>query len=641
MNLDNLLVYCAQVCVVVAVSGVVSKLTRLKSPDVRLVWWQLVLGACLALPAMRPWTVPQVFVSAADGPSIPLAPVTRAASSFHVDWAQAVTLVLAAGITWRLVLLLVGFVRLSRYRKNSEPLDPPSTWGFEAELLVSPEISGPVTFGIRRPVVLLPTRFRDFDEATVNAILCHEILHVRRKDWLFTVAEELVRAALWFHPAVWWVLAEIQLAREETVDQAVIEMTKSRDSYVDALLTIAGGGRESELAPAPLFLRRRHLKQRVVSILGEVGMSKGSKIAAMAASVAMLAASCWFTTAALPLQAAPQEVVDSTGVAVQPGGAEVMHRSAIAYPRQAIEKGVEGQVVAQVRIDASGNVSDASILSGPDELRRSVLQSVLGWHFVKDAANSTRQVTVQFRLPEADLAQARLQQDQKKLAAMSNEQLFRDFQSDRVTQPRPSSSVVPQIVHSIRVQGVSDRIEREILDRIGVSVGSVLTPEKTVGMVRAVGEYDNHLVVSVRPSLSGKADVVIAAPVSIAPVTTTEPARAPSISTLLDPRQPLYAPSTPEQIRVGGNVQQTNLINQPKPAYPSAAKQARVQGVVRFEAVIGKDGAIKDLKLLSGHPLLVQASIEAVQQWMYKPTLLNGNPVEVITTIDVNFTLSE
>jgi protein TonB len=92
---------------------------------------------------------------------------------------------------------------------------------------------------------------------------------------------------------------------------------------------------------------------------------------------------------------------------------------------------------------------------------------------------------------------------------------------------------------------------------------------------------------------------------------------------------------------VGGNVTAANLIKQVKPLYPPLAKAARVQGVVKFEAKISKEGTIQDLKLVSGPPLLVQAALQAVQQWVYKPTLLNGEAVEVLTTIDVNFTLSQ
>jgi len=98
---------------------------------------------------------------------------------------------------------------------------------------------------------------------------------------------------------------------------------------------------------------------------------------------------------------------------------------------------------------------------------------------------------------------------------------------------------------------------------------------------------------------------------------------------------------TPSQIRVGGQVQAANLIKKVTPNYPPLAKQARIQGTVHFTAIIGRDGTIQNLQLISGHPLLVPSATDAVKQWVYRPTLLNGEPVEVITQIDVNFTLSQ
>ena len=109
------------------------------------------------------------------------------------------------------------------------------------------------------------------------------------------------------------------------------------------------------------------------------------------------------------------------------------------------------------------------------------------------------------------------------------------------------------------------------------------------------------------------------------------------ISAAPPPPPPPPPPAAP--IRVGGQVQSAKLVNQPRPAYPPLARQARIQGTVRLEAVISKDGAIQNLEVVSGHPLLIQSALAAVQQWRYQPTLLNGSPVEVITTIDVNFTL--
>lgn len=94
-------------------------------------------------------------------------------------------------------------------------------------------------------------------------------------------------------------------------------------------------------------------------------------------------------------------------------------------------------------------------------------------------------------------------------------------------------------------------------------------------------------------------------------------------------------------LRVGGNVQAARIINRIQPVYPPLARQTRISGTVRLHAIIGKDGTIQQLEVMSGHPLLQQAALDAVRQWRYQPTLLNGDPVEVDTTIDVIFSLNQ
>jgi protein TonB len=107
------------------------------------------------------------------------------------------------------------------------------------------------------------------------------------------------------------------------------------------------------------------------------------------------------------------------------------------------------------------------------------------------------------------------------------------------------------------------------------------------------------------------------------------------------PPPPVKKVQETKRITIGGNVQQAKLVRQPKPVYPPLAKQARISGVVHLAAIISKDGTIQDLKVISGHPLLIPSALQAVKQWVYQPTLLNGEPVEVSTQIDVNFTLSQ
>ena len=98
---------------------------------------------------------------------------------------------------------------------------------------------------------------------------------------------------------------------------------------------------------------------------------------------------------------------------------------------------------------------------------------------------------------------------------------------------------------------------------------------------------------------------------------------------------------TQTRIRQGGNVTAASLINRVQPVYPPLARQTRISGTVRLHAIIGKDGSVQQLEVLSGHPLLVQSALDAVRQWKYRPTLLNNEPVEVDTTIDVIFSLNQ
>jgi len=100
------------------------------------------------------------------------------------------------------------------------------------------------------------------------------------------------------------------------------------------------------------------------------------------------------------------------------------------------------------------------------------------------------------------------------------------------------------------------------------------------------------------------------------------------------------APPPPQAVRVGGQIKEPKKLKNVNPSYPDIAKQARVQGVVILECTISPQGKVTDVKVLRGIPLLDAAAIEAVKQWVYSPTLLNGVPVPVIMTVTVNFRLS-
>ena len=589
----NLLAWSLQAGVLIGVAGFTAAVLRLRVPGARLFYWQMALLTCLALPLLRPWKH-EVITDSVTVSMVSVARPLAGSSGFHIPLDRAILWLLVAGVIGRAAWLAAGFWQLRRYRRRSQFLETRDG----AALLVSSDVTSPVTFGARRPVVLLPAQFPEFDQRVREAILCHELLHVRRRDWIFTLAEELVRTVLWFHPAIWWLLGQIQLAREQAVDREVVARTRAREEYVDALLAIAGARPRLDLAPAPLFLRQRHLKHRVISILKEVRMSKTRVFSSLAGSLSVLAAACWMVTATFPLAAAPELVADSPGVTVDLNGATLLHRAPVVYPEGVRTRGVGGAVLVQVKIDGSGNVTDAQVLSGPEELRSAALQSVLGWHFASDSAGSTRQITIGFQAPAGGARAA-----------------------TPATPAGPAGGHAPdRTIEWIRITGLSDEARADLSSHLPVA-GQTLSAEGLQQLRQTVRSFDEHLAVTEMPAGSNVRILIHLPPTG--PVT------------------PAAEGTAPARIRVGGNVQQVKLISQPKPMYPPEAKQARIQGVVKLEAIIAKDGTVANLNVISGHPLLVPAALMAVRQWVYQPTLLNGEPIEVVSEIDVNFTLSQ
>jgi TonB family protein len=635
---DNFVTYNMQIGLLVGLAAFIPALLRLRMPHARLTFWQILLAACLLLPFLAP-RKQEVIVSsmavttAALPPPSLLAPPRRA-----IPRTQIALAVFAAGVAARLFWLGAGFWRLRRYRLQSRPMKPAPSWSVEADLRLSADVTSPVTFGYRKPVVLLPAHFPGLDPQMQDAILYHEILHVRRRDWLFTLAEELVRSVFWFHPAVWWLLGEIGLTREQAVDHEVVELTQSRDGYLDALLAIAGANPQLDLAPAPLFLRKRHLKQRVVSILKEVHMSKTRRISALAAGLGFLAAACWFITVTLPLTAAPQTVADAAGVTVDLGGGAVLHRAGIQYPEAALKAHVQGVVSVEATLDSSGNVVDAHVVSGPQELRRAALQSILQWHFAMDSGTATRHVNINFTTPQE--AAPVVGGVPGGVGGGSSSGVIGGIigsvpsatrvQVDAARKGVGVPSLAGKTLTSYIINGLSDQARSDLLSRLPLRQGDVMAEDSFDHITKAVHDYDEHLTVGRMMNRNGDVSIAIAAP-----------GTGFSMARDFVPAPPPPSDPNVKRITIGGNVQQAKLVSQPRPVYPPLAKQARIQGVVQLQALIGVDGAVKSLQVVSGHPLLVQAAMEAVQQWTYQQTLLNGQPVEVLTQIDVNFTLSD
>ncbi len=587
--LQNLAFYCLQIAVVASAGALLVKVLRIRIAPARLLCWQGLMVLCLALPAIQPWLASKTSsnIQITIGPALS-SDSGRGPHILAIPVAQIVLAIGIAGAIVRFGFLGLGFLRLRRYRHNATFV--PGAFaalqqrlGVFADFRISTGVSGPVTFGLFRPTILLPQECLQ-DES----IACHELIHVRRRDWLFTVIEECVLSLFWFHPALWWMIAEIQLAREEAVDREVVAILNARSRYLDSLLSLAASRAGLDLAPVSPFLRKRHLQRRIAALLKEVPMTKFQLNSSLAGFAAVLALAAWLGVRTFPLQAAPQEN-DSPNIVVHAGPIPLAHRAPVVYPKDAQDKGVVGTVVLELTLDNTGAVTDARVISGPEELRGAALHSVLEWHYARESQPPPHiEVSIDFN---------RTGQSGSGTLLAPPEELSR---LDRVTIVAP------------------DPMQKKLSAVLTLREGERITQRLLNEVVAAVRDVDEHLRVSIHPNDAKTGSIIL---VSLEGGAANGP---------------------PKRIRVGGNVQSANIVHKVNPIYPPEAKENHIQGLVRFTLIIGKDGTVQNITQVSSpDPLLTKAAQDAVQHWIYRPTLLNGDPVEVVTTVDVNFTLSQ
>jgi beta-lactamase regulating signal transducer with metallopeptidase domain len=275
--------------VLAAAGSLLLAIFRIRHPWTKLAYCHSLLAICLVLPWIQPWR--------------------RAAAPSTIPQVRLIVWLLTAGGAAKLIWLLAGLWRIRKCRISSMPMYPipesvraaSAVTQADALFCISSEVPGPVMLGWLTPVVLQPESFLTMAEEAQCGVACHELLHVRRHDWLVTVLEELAGTLLWFNPAIWPLLAQARLAREQVVDAEVVRLTASREPYIDALLAIARGGSSLDLAPAPLFPRRRHLTQRVHLLLKETAPSKLRLVSSYASITAILALAGWLGVTAFPL----------------------------------------------------------------------------------------------------------------------------------------------------------------------------------------------------------------------------------------------------------------------------------------------------------------------------------------------------
>jgi TonB family protein len=576
----------AQIGIIVAVAAVVAAIVRIDAASVRYQYWRAVLLLSIALPWLQRRqstsavvdTIGRVSLLTTTTVSIASGPVPSAG----VPWLTLLLAAVVVGVVVRLTRMAIGLRRLRRLREAGYAAPPNAEhdewqWALRTRAEIRYVPGGqPVTCGARRPVVLLPDTLPAHPLGIQRAVLVHELLHVQRRDWAWVMGEEVVRAVLWFHPAIWWLIARVRLAREEVVDELTVLATSQRRAYLEALLVFADA---APFAPTAAFARRHQLFRRMTLISKEAVMSsKRIVVSALVLAVAVIAGS-WYAVAAFPLTQAPG-AVQSAPQTASVGEAGPLERGAKAItPENPIPRrtyavaprnpgGADAPVLVSLRVTLNGLGRVAEVRSigqgavrlswaGPDGRGRGAVGGVIGG-------------------------------------------------------PSPAPEAF--------VKAATDAVRQWIYDApadapIAFDVAFEFMPGADARLLSHGGPMGVRFATAPPPPPP---------PAPPAPGTTARPAD--------------WAPNA---IRVGGQIRPPTKVKDVSPVYPPIAQSAHVQGVVILESLIGADGRVQDARVLRSIPLLDQAALDAVKQWEFTPTLLNGAPVPIVMTMTVQFTLTQ
>jgi TonB family protein len=409
--------------------------------------------------------------------------------------------------------------------------------------------------------------------AQVEAILLHELAHVRRGDYLVNVLQRFVEGALFYHPAVWWISTVMRSERENCCDDAVIAITANPHDYAVALTTLENNRSAPELA---VSAQGGNLVKRVRRLLYPTTPQHG-RMPLLAATILLLT----FTTVLLawqpPSQRTPAPAAQGTAITSR-------------YDRW-LNEDVTYIISDRERAAYKALTTDEERVKFVEQfwLRRDPTPGTPENEFKEEHYRRIAYANEHFAADEPGWKTDR-------------GRIYITFGPPDELESHPSGgpdSAAPSEKWLYRhIDGIGDRVIIEFTD------------------VNRTGDYR----MTMDPNPGKNAAVFV-------------PGNA--------YQEPFQKSGSPEAIRVPAQRQQENLIMKVDPVYPPLALRDRVEGVVRLRIVVGKDGRVSSVNLVSGHPVLAPAATEAVGQWVYKPTLLNGEPVEVTTEVEVTFTLDK
>lgn len=408
---QNTLAWLAQVLIVGGIGGLFLWVFRVDDPRTTLIYGHLLLTVCLLLPVVQPVEIPLIEVDLVSGTS-GFTPVAESGPDREwgaIRWDLGLFGMLGLGMAGRLLWLSLGVCRLNGYVRRSRPV---RAWSGslraaaaltqqQARFSESAELRHPATLGWPRPVVLVPPEFTSLPDRAQTSIACHELLHVRRRDWIWTLIEELYLIPLWFHPAAWWIRSRMRLARERLVDAAVVRLTGDRGPYVQALIE-AGSRRGPRPTLATGLGTRRHLPKRIRALLEDRSMSKRRLLISTSGMLGIVLATIWGVLILFPLTGqAELRLMPSplTATAYQDGDPSDGAVEILAVDTS-LSKTARESVVVELTYNVGGEIIDSRVLRGPEAYRRRALQLALGRRF--QTTLPRLQVTVTFTGPVGD-----------------------------------------------------------------------------------------------------------------------------------------------------------------------------------------------------------------------------------------------
>jgi TonB family protein len=382
---------------------------RRRSPNARYIISCVALAVLALMPLVTTWLLysrPAPSRPAASA-AVNVSQVISAAAAplqfrqtLWLNWLRVWALQLwSVGVLMFSMRLILGYKHAFTLRRRGSPAGE-AIIGVVARLtkimgvqrkvraLMSSMVESPSVIGWLRPMILLPpATLMGLTSLQLEAIIAHEIAHIKRYDYLVNMVQMLVETLLFYHPAVWWTSKRIRLDRELCCDDLAVHFCGNALRYAKALtrlekLRLSTPNVAMASSGGPLLYRI----QRLVGVNGkEHGPSRLPALLAIGIGVLCLALNVTWVRGQ-----------DSPGVKVDLGSSSLIHRTPVRYPEAVQKQGITGTVQLEVKLDATGNVSDARVLSGPEELRKTALESVLNWHFTSDAARGTRQISISF-----------------------------------------------------------------------------------------------------------------------------------------------------------------------------------------------------------------------------------------------------